>query len=87
MRGTDIKGQKFEVETFVLNLSATGLYLRSFGLVERGEDLFMVIQFLGHENAEAKMARVALKGVVVRVDRLPSGDFGLGVLIKRRRFL
>src|SRR3990172_5694409 len=87
LRGTDKNGQKFEVETLVKNLSASGLYLQLSQRVEHGENLFMIIQFLNPVSVDVEMARVAVKGVVVRVEPLPNGECGVGVLMKHRRFL
>jgi hypothetical protein len=86
-RFTGRDGWKVELSSLVKNISASGLYLHSPRRIEPRETLFLVIRFLSPVSPNRDMAKIAVKGVVVRIDSLPGGHFGLGISMKQRRFL
>jgi PilZ domain len=87
VRGIDEKGQPFQTDSVLDNLSAGGLYVRLSQRVIRGARLFMVVQFSALSSARLTSARVAAKGVVTRAELLADGKYGLGIEFKQHRFL
>jgi len=87
VRGVERQGQAFEEDTLVENLSASGVYLHLPLNVEQGAKLFLVIQFLGAQSSDGIVARVAVRGVVMRVEPKADGSYGLAVAIWHHRFL
>jgi hypothetical protein len=79
IRGLDVDGKEFDLETKLGNLSAGGLYVRLNRPVHTDAALFTVFSL-----AELK---VAARCVVCRTERLLDGSFGLGVRFKRYRLL
>ena len=72
-------------DTVLESLSAHDLYLRLARLVERGMTLFIVIQ-LSTAPTHA-VARIALRGEVLRVDPQTEDGFGVTVGFRHHRFL
>jgi PilZ domain len=87
VRGVDTLSQAFEVEALLENLSVSGLYLRLPQSVAPGETLFILVMFPKHGSEERSARRVALRGVVVRVEPGPDGNCGLAIAIRHHRFL
>jgi len=87
LRGIDERGQYFQTDSVLDNLSARGLYVRLSQRVSRGTRLFMVVQFSDLSSARLPAARVAAKGVVTRAELQPDGKYGLGIEFKNHRFL
>ena len=82
----DRAGQVFKIHTTVENISAGGLYLHLEQPVEPGAVLFVVTQFSRAWKRKARVACVATRGPVLRVEeRL--GGYGVAVAITRHRFL
>ena len=87
VRGLDARGEAFETESVLDNLSASGLYVRLMRRVEQGTKVLTVIQFSTGPTNEATRGLVALRGVVLRAEPQPNGTCGLGVAFTRHRFL
>jgi hypothetical protein len=79
VRGFDKRGELFETNTVLGNLSAGGLFLRTSQPVMLDSPLFTLLTL-----AEMK---VAARGFVCRVESLPDGSFGIGVKFKNYRLL
>jgi hypothetical protein len=86
-RVVDPRGNVLKVDTVVENVSAGGLYLRLRQPAEPGAVLFVVTEFTTAWRREARRARVATRGPVLRVEPLPGGDYGVAVAITRHRFI
>lgn len=86
-RGVDRSGQIFKTDSTVENIGPGGLYLRLEQPVELQATLFIVAQFTKSWTPEARVARMAMRGRVVRVDRKQSGCYGVAIAITRKRFL
>ena len=69
------------------NISAGGLYLRLGRRVNPGTELLVVIHLSVGQMRARQAARVAARGVVLRVEPAPGGDYGVAVEIRRHRFL
>ena len=83
VRGIDKRGQAFETDTSIENLSASGLYMSLPQNVNQGSNLFVVIKF----STRKPGPRVAARGVVLRVDPKPDEYSGVAVAIRQVRFL
>ena len=85
MRGRG--GEVLKAESVAENISTGGFYLRLGQWVEPGTELFAVIQFSKGLRRAGRVAQVAARGVVLRAEPAPGGDYGVAVAIKRHRFL
>ncbi|MBV9787153.1 MAG: PilZ domain-containing protein [Chloroflexi bacterium] len=85
VRGVDVHQQAFEEQTVLDNLSASGLSLRLTRCVEQGASLFVVLR-LGIQP-DAPAPRVALRGVIQRVEPNHDATCRLAVVFSRYRFL
>ncbi len=87
VRGIDVTGKPFEVDTVLDNFSACGLYLRLARPVEQGRQLFVVVRLSLAPAHAVPAPRVALHGVVLRVKPQPDSMYGLALSFARHRFL
>src|SRR5262245_53848444 len=87
VRGVDACGEAFVVETVLDNLSGGGLYVRLTQRVEVGAKLFAVVRVSTDPRLWTPAARVAMRGVVQRVEPQPNGTYGMGVAFTHHRFL
>ena len=87
VRGRDVDGRRFEIETSLDNLGARGLYLRMAPRVTVGAKLFIVISLGPAPAEEIVSSRVAVRATVLRVEPRPEGQFGIAVSFTRHRFL
>ena len=83
VRGVDWRGDPFEVEAVLDNLSAGGLYLRLKRRMEAGAKLFIFFRLATRLTPEAKGLGVAARSRVLRSDPLPNGAFGVAVAFER----
>lgn len=86
VRGVDDKGEAFEAVTVLDNLSAGGLYAPLIRRVNQGARLFVVIQLLLASGEKAR-SRLAVRGVVSRVELASSGAWATAVAFRNHRFL
>ncbi len=84
IRGVDAYGQALDVDTMLDNLSGSGMYVRISRSVERGQPVAVGIRF-AETGTLGRVARVAARGVVVRVDPTPDGIFGLAIAFTKTR--
>jgi hypothetical protein len=87
VEGVDASGAGFDDAVRLDNVSAGGLYLRLARPIERGAQLAMAIRFSNVELLASSAPRLAVRGVVLRVDPQPGGTFGLAVAFTHHRFL
>lgn len=85
VRGVDVHQQAFEAQTLLDNLSANGLSLRLTRCVELGATLFIVLRLGVQPDAPAP--RVALRGVVQRVEPNSDATCTVAILFSHYRFL
>jgi hypothetical protein len=86
LRGVDVQGETFALETVVDHFSAHDFSVRLPYRLEPGVKLFAVVR-LSLAPPEVPAARVALRGLVLQVAPLPDGRWGTTVRITRHRFL
>jgi hypothetical protein len=84
VRGVDVNGKIFKVETVLDNISAGGLYLRLRQRLEPDAILFVVTRL---SASEVRAPRVAVRGKVLRIEQKPDGECGVAVKITRHRFI
>lgn len=79
LRFTDLRGQRVGVRATIESLSSEAFYLCSEFFFEPGRKIFVA--------ARISNARVALTGLVLRVEPQPEGGWGLAVRIVQHRFI
>ena len=84
VRGIDAIGEPLDIDTVLDNVSRGGLYVRIPRRIEPGAQLAVGIRVSG-PCEEGPAARVATRGVVLRVESKPDGDHGLAVEFTRYR--
>src|SRR5262245_49943905 len=87
VRSVDAHGTAFDLDTVLDDFSAGGLYVRLPRHVEPGAKFFAVVRIATGSASEAPAPRVAVRGVVRRVEPQPDGQWGIGVQFTRHRFL
>jgi len=87
VRGRDSRGVRFEVDSVIDNLSATGLYVRIPKLVARGAHLFVVFRISGADSRHVPAVRIAARLLVTRAEPQPDEATGVGGVFLRMRFL
>lgn len=87
VQGVDSGGEAFDDTVRLDNVSAGGLYLKLARSVERGARVAIDIRFSTVELSAISSPRLAVRGVVLRVDPQPGGACGLAVAFTHHRFL
>ena len=87
VQGIDARGKDFEISAQLVNLSALGLYMILAQSVEPGAKLDAIIQFSSIPTNGVDAPRVAIKGVVLRVELNHSGVYGVALEFTQYRFL
>jgi PilZ domain len=85
VRGVDEQGHRFEEQTQLDNLSAGGLYLRLLHSVAPDARLFVAFRFA--EESDAPALRVAVHGLVRRVERQADGRSGVALMFQHHRIV
>ncbi len=86
VQGRDPRGKRFEEETRLKNLSASGLYLLIHHPVEHGDRLSVIV-CLSSTPIEDTTPKIVASGIVVRTEPQPDGAFGVAVKFHRYRFV
>lgn len=79
-----MKGQPLDIDTVLDNLSVGGLYVRIPRRMEPGARLAVGIR-LSEPGAGQPAARIATRGVVLRVETTSGGGHGVAVAFERYR--
>lgn len=88
VHGLDVRGKAFEINTRLNDLSACGLYMKLARCVEPGAKLSAFLQFsTTPSNGGVVAPRVAVEGVVLRVELNQSGPYGVALEFTHYRFL
>ena len=87
VRGVDGRGDPFEVEAVLDNLSAGGLYMWLKRHVEKGLQIFVLFRLATTLAPEVKGLRVAAHGRVLRSEPQPDGSCGVAVAFERYHHL
>jgi len=87
VRGVDARGNSFEAEAVLDNLSAGGLHMRLKRHVEEGLQLFIFLQLATRLMPGSKGLRVAAHGRVLRSEPQPDGACGVAVAFERYHYL
>lgn len=86
-RGVDSFGNGFDISTVLANFSARGLYLQLSERLEPGAKLFAIVRLGTTRDSALRAPRVAVRGVVMRIDPKPDGRNGVAVRFTRHRFV
>jgi hypothetical protein len=87
VQGVDARGKDFEIGAQLVNLSVLGLYMNLAQSVEPGTKLGAIIQFSTTPTNGVDAPRVAIKGVVLRVELKQSDVYGVALEFTQYRFL
>ncbi len=87
VRGVDKRGDAFDIETVVENISASGAYLFIEKRVEERTKLSLVVRFSQPRESKGPAASVAARGVVRRVETKSPGCYGIAIEFRQHRFL
>src|SRR5262245_42407384 len=79
VQGISADGQAFETYTFLENLSSSGLYMNLRYMMKPGDSLSAILNLVTCFTDEGPHVRVAVFGVVQRVEDAPYGLFGTAV--------
>lgn len=85
VRGVDVHHQAFEEQTVLDNLSANRLSLRLGRCVDLGATLFIVLRLGVQPDAPAP--RVALRGIIQRMEPHSDATCTLAIVFSHYRFL
>src|SRR5215208_7963035 len=85
VQGVDISGTEFGVYTLLDNISATGLYMKLSREVESGSKLFSIVRLASHWTKQEPVARIAVRGVVLRVEAEKFGLCGIALRFTSHR--
>jgi hypothetical protein len=85
VRGINASGKRFEFETMLDNVSASGAYVRVTERVNQYSKLSLLIEL--SQSEEAPGPSVEAEGVVLRLEPGSNGFFGLAVVFTRHRFI
>ena len=80
-------GHGSDVTTVVDNVGAGGFYVRLMRRYEPGAGLSALITFAADTGEAGRVARLVMRGRVLRVEELPGGAYGVAVMICRHRFV
>ncbi len=84
VRGVDAMGEPLNIDTVLDNMSVGGLYVRIPRRLEPGAYITVGIR-VSAPWEERPAARVATRGVVLRVEPAPGGEHGLAVAFTKYR--
>ncbi|MFN2447141.1 MAG: PilZ domain-containing protein [Vicinamibacterales bacterium] len=84
LRGVDAMGEALNIDTVLDNLSPGGLYVRIPRRVEPGAKLSVAIR-LSEDGVREQTARLATRGVVLRVESTPNGEYGVALAFTTHR--
>lgn len=86
VRGTDVRGKAFVVDTVLENISAGGAYIRISSQMELGTTLRVLVRFSTSLDT-GQGARVAAHGDVIRIEENKYGTYGVAIRFTNHRFL
>ena len=86
VRGRDPLGKRFEANATLVNLSAKGLYLQLDSPVAERQQVLVVFRLAEQAPSGASIAKIAVRGSVVRTERQVDGRCGLAIKLERQRF-
>jgi hypothetical protein len=87
VRGIDWRGNPFEVEAVLDNVSASGLYMRVKRRMEAGARIFIFFRLATMLTPDAKGLGVAAQSRVLRSEPQPDGACGVAVAFERHHHL
>jgi hypothetical protein len=87
VRGVNAKGEAFETDTHLNDLSGGGLKLRLTQPVQQGAKLFIIIWLGPAPSRDAETPRVAVRARVVRIEPESNGAYCAAVTVTNYRFL
>jgi hypothetical protein len=87
VRGNDLNGERFQIDTVLDNIGSKGLYVRLARRVEPGANIFIVVRLSSSTDASVFAPRVAISGEVLRAEPQPDGSCGVAIGFQQHRFL
>jgi PilZ domain-containing protein len=87
VRGRDLSGERFEIDTAIENIGFGGLYVRLARNLEMGADVFVEVRLSSTKDESVFAPRVAIHGEVLRAEPKSDGTYGVAIEFHQRRFL
>lgn len=87
VQGKNEGGEHFKVETVIDTFSVESLYLRMLPCVEKGAKLSVLVGLKPYETISDDSPRLAIDGVVQRIEEKPGGACGVAITFKKVNFL
>jgi len=82
--GIDSRGEPFELDCVLENMSSTGLYLKIPRELEQGSEVTMVVKL---SSVPSSGAGASIRGVTLRSERQDDDSWGLAVAINECAFI
>ena len=86
VHGVDNKGEEYNVETVLDNVSGDGLYMRMMLSIEEGTSLSIEVRLRPPSRVTQEPPRILLEGTVLRIEKKVGGVCGVAVAIEHVRF-
>jgi hypothetical protein len=86
IKGNDEDGNKYKENAKLANLSASGLYMRTYRYIENGSKLAVTI-LLTSALIDKDTPKIATNGIVIRSEPQKDGTYGIAVKFNKYRFL
>lgn len=87
VRGLNVSGNPFEHRTFLVNLSASGMYFSLSDVIPLGNELYAVVELSSASRANRSTILLAAQGVVVRAESWMDGAQGFAVRFDKHQVL
>jgi hypothetical protein len=87
VRGVDAQGEEFDTNTALENLSVSGLHMKLGHKVAPGDWLFAILTLATSSDNGKLAGRVAVRGLVQRIDKSGDGFYDLAMRFTGYRFL
>jgi len=87
LRGKDLGGDWFEIETMLDNIGFRGLFVRLARRVEPGAEVSVEVRLSSANDASVFAPRLAIHGEVLRAEPQTDGLYGVAIEFHQRRFL
>lgn len=86
VKGVNVDGVAFEVDTVIDNISSACLYLRLMSFIERGARVRVTFRLSGSVKKAESSPMAEVTGEVLRADTKPGGVCGVAIGYKLHRF-
>jgi hypothetical protein len=79
--------ERFKEQAILSNMSASGMYLRLRQDIQPGDSLFILVRLSTAPLDKVNAPIIAASGTVVRQEEHSGGIYGIGLKLRKHRFL